>query len=158
MRARPLLLALTGVLARSLYGAGMRALLRESVRRVNAGDPRLLFATYARDVTFVFPGDSSWAGEYRGREEVKGFVRRFIDVGLALEPTDILIDGPPWTTRVCLRFVDRARAQDGTLVYENDGVILIRSKWGRVRHYENHEDTQKVAEFDRWLEAQRPAT
>ena len=45
-----------------------RDALRESVRRVNAGDPRLLFATYARDVRFVFPGDSSWGGDYRGRE------------------------------------------------------------------------------------------
>lgn len=155
MRARPVALALGGALAERVYAAAVRALLRESVRRVNAGDPRLLFATYARDVRFVFPGDSSWGGDYRGREEVKGFIHRFIDVGLALEPTDILVDGPPWNTRVCLRFTDRARAPDGTLVYENEGVIFIRIAWGRLRHYESHEDTQKVADFDRWLAAQR---
>jgi hypothetical protein len=139
-----------------LYAWTVRSMFRRNLRRLRAGNPEPLFRSYADDVRFVFPGRSSWAGDYRGREEVEGFVRRFVRVGLQLEPDEILVTGPPWDTSFCLRYTDKFTAPDGEVVYANRGAFFGKIAWGRLKYYELHEDTQKVAEFDDYLAAQEP--
>jgi ketosteroid isomerase-like protein len=140
-----------------LYAAAVRALLRRNIRRTSEGDPGPLFRSYADDICFVFPGTSSWSGEYRGRDEVERWVRRFVDVGLQLDPEEILVNGPPWKTMVCVRYADRYTAPDGELVYENRGTIVGTIRWGKLTSYEVHEDTHKVADFDQYLAAREHA-
>jgi hypothetical protein len=140
------------------YRATVRKLFERNIRRVNAGDPGPLFSTYAPDVRFVFPGQNSWAGDYRGREAVEGFVNRFVDVGIQLEPSGIVVDGPPWSTRACLRYTARFTAPGGEQVYANRGVLFARMSWGRLKYYEVNEDTERVAEFDAWLAEREPPT
>jgi ketosteroid isomerase-like protein len=135
----------------ALYGEAVRRMFARNVRRVNAGDPGPLFATYADDVVFTFPGTSSWAGTFRGREQVEPWVRRFIAAGLALEPDDIVVAGPPWNTRACLRFTDALTLPDGTRPYRNQGVIYARIAWGRLKEYEVHEDTDTTTAFDAYM-------
>ena len=38
-----------------------------AMRRLRAGDPRLILLLDAPEVTLTFPGDSTWAGVYRGK-------------------------------------------------------------------------------------------
>lgn len=134
-----------------LYAAAVRALLRRNIRALNAGDPAPLFASYADDVHFVFPGRSSWTADLHGRHEVERWVRRFASVGMQFEPEEILVDGPPWRTRLCLHFTDRFTAPGGELVYENRGTIFGHIRWGKLVYYEVNEDTQKVEAFDAYL-------
>lgn len=49
------------------------------------------------------------------------------------------------------RFTDRATDEDGTLIYENEGVLFDRVIWGRIREHVSYEDTQRTVEFDRRL-------
>jgi len=139
-----------------LYAWSVRYMLRRNLRRLRDGDIGPLFGTYSDDVRFVFPGRNSWAGDYQGRDEVERWVRRFVRVGLKLEPRDILVAGPPWRTSVCLRFTDQATAPDGEIVYANRGTMFARIVWGKLTYYEVHEDTQKVAEFDEYLASHEP--
>jgi ketosteroid isomerase-like protein len=139
-----------------LYRAMFRALLRRNMRHLNEGDIGPLTSTYADDVRFVFPGQSTWAGDYRGKDEVTGFVERFVETGLQIEPDEILVNGPPWNTRFALRYHDSYTAPDGEVVYENRGQFFGTIAWGKLRYYELHEDTEKVAEFDSWLAAHEP--
>jgi ketosteroid isomerase-like protein len=138
------------------YAWAVRKMFRHNIERVNAGDPEPLFKTYAEDIRFVFPGESTWAGDYRGRDEVMGFVQRFVDVGLQMDPHEILVSGPPWNTRVCLRYTGSFTTASGERVYENTGVIFARIAWGKLKYYEVNEDTEKVAEFDVWLATHEP--
>ena len=140
----------------ALYAWTVRSMLRRNLRRLRAGDVGPLFLTYAEDVRFVLPGRHSWAGDFRGRDEVERWLRRFVRIGLQLEPHEILITGPPWNTTVCLRFTDQLTASDGEVVYANRGTILAKIAWGKVTYYEVNEDTQKVAEFDEWLASHEP--
>ena len=117
---------------------------------------RPLLSAYADDVRFVFPGRSSWAADLRGKDEVERWVRRFLRVGLQLEPREIFVGGPPWDTSVCLRFMDEATAPDGTVVYSNRDTIFAKIAWGKITYYEVNEDTQKVAEFDKGLASHEP--
>jgi ketosteroid isomerase-like protein len=140
-----------GLAVPALYREAVRRMFRFNVRRLNAGDLRPLVRTYADDVRFTFPGASSWGGTFVGRAAVERWVGRFVEAGLQLEPNDIVVDGPPWATRACLRFTDRYTAPDGTIAYHNEGVIYARIAWGRLTSYEVHEDTHKTTAFDAYL-------
>lgn len=137
----------------ALYIWTVRAMLRRNLRHLREGDLEPLFSTYADDIRFVFPGKNSWAGEFRGKDEVKRWVRRVYRVGLRLEPHEMLVAGPPWDTTFALRFTDRCTAPDGTVVYANRGMFFGKIVWGKITYYEIHEDTEKVVALDEYLES-----
>ena len=136
-----------------LYRWSVGALLRRNLAALKAGDTGPTFATYAEDVHFVFPGRNSWTTDIHGREELERWVRRFVDAGLQLDPEQVLISGPPWNTTMCLRYTDCYTAPDGSVPYENQGVIYGRIVWGKLKYYEVCEDTNKVDDFDAYLAA-----
>jgi ketosteroid isomerase-like protein len=140
----------------ALYAWAVRYMFRRNIRRLKAGDIEPLFSSYADDVRFVFPGENSWKADLQGKNEVRRWVERFMHVGLELEPHEILVEGPPWNTKVCLRFTDQCKAPDGTVVYSNQGTIFGTIVWGKLTYYEVHEDTQKSAAFDEYLALHEP--
>jgi SnoaL-like domain len=146
-------LAAASVALPALNATATRFMLRRNLARYKAGDPSPVFRTYADDVHFVLPGKSSRGGEFHGRAQVEPWVRRFLDVGLQLDPNEIVVSGMPWNTRVCIRYTDHYTSPEGERVYENRGVIFGRIAWGKLRYYEVNEDTHKVEEFDRYLAA-----
>jgi len=134
-----------------MYKALIRSRIRRSVQALRDGDPGPLLAGFADDAVLVFPGTSTWAGEYRGKRSIEGFLRRFLDAGLVGETHDIVVNGPPWRTTVCVLFVDRAADADGEVVYENRVMFLVRAVWGKVVYREDFLDTQRVTTFDAYL-------
>ncbi|MBV9229038.1 MAG: nuclear transport factor 2 family protein [Chloroflexi bacterium] len=149
------LAAVLGILP-TLYAWAVRYMLRRNLQRLKAGDVEPIFNTYADDVRFVFPGQNSWAADLRGKDAVEQWVRRFVRIGLQLEPHEILVMGPPWDTTICLRFTDRFTAPDGNVVYTNHGTIFGKIVWGKLTYYELHEDTEKVTAFDKYLALHEP--
>lgn len=61
---------------------------------------------------------------------------------------DILVNGPPWRTRVAIRLHDFAPGLDGTDAYTNRAIALLELRWGRLIVWEDYEDTQRSAEWD----------
>jgi ketosteroid isomerase-like protein len=133
--------------------AATRAFLQRNVRALCAGDVEPLLSFYADDARMCFPGDHSWGREYRGRAEIEAFLRRFVAARLRGEIDAVLVQGPPWNTRIAIQFNDESRDPDGTLAYENRALILLRTRWGKIVEEELYEDTQKVAAFDEHLAA-----
>ncbi len=111
-----------------------------------------MLSSYATNAVLMFPGESSWGGEHRGKAAIEAFLRRFVRVGLQFEAHEIVVSGWPWSATIWVRFSDHAKAQDGTVVYENSGVIYAKTRWGKIALQEDFEDTEKVATFDKWLE------
>ncbi len=134
-----------------MYGSMVRFMLRRAVRNVNRGNIGPMLSSYSESAVSVFPGEHSWGGEYRGKAAIEGFLRRFVDTGLQLEPEEILVNGWPWDTTVCVRFTDGSPGPDGKVEYSNRGVIFARSKWGKIVLQETYEDTQRVADWDKRL-------
>ena len=126
-------------------------LLRRAYRAVNSGNIEPVLRMMAEDVRFVFPGTSSWAGEYRGKAEVRRFLSRVVDHGLQYEVHDILLKGPPWNMVGVVLVSDRACDADGRVTYENRALEYCRGSWGRLRSLEVFEDTEKSAAWDRLL-------
>jgi ketosteroid isomerase-like protein len=128
-----------------------RMMVRRSLAAHRRHDVEAVLKTFSKDVRFRFPGRNSWAGEFRGIDAVRPWLRRFYEVGLELDADEILIGGWPWDTRVAIHFADRLKTSDGAVVYENTGFIYAKSAWGRIREYDVIEDTEKVAQLDAWL-------
>jgi len=141
-----------------MYKAAVRWMIRRNARALARGDVAPLLAGYAEDAVLVFPGHSSWGGEHRGKPAIEAFLRRFVDVGLKGEVHDILVNGPPWRTTICVLFTDRATDDSGAVVYENRAVLFGRAVWGKIVYHEDFEDTVKADEFDDYLNTREPGS
>ncbi len=131
-----------------MYKMAVRWMIRRNVRALRAGNPGPLLAGYADDAVLVFPGRSTWGGEHRGKPAIDAFLRRFIDAGLVGETHEILVNGPPWHTTVCVLFSVQATDAIGHVVYQNRAVLFARATWGKIVYQEDFEDTHKVEAFD----------
>jgi ketosteroid isomerase-like protein len=125
--------------------------------RLSAGDPRPVLWMDAPDVRMTFPGDSTFATDLHGRAEHERWLRRFVALGIQISVDEVIVKGFPWNTTLCVRGTDHLTSADGETVYENRYVIWGHIEWGRLKHYEVYEDTQKTAQFDHWLSANKPA-
>ena len=138
-----------------MYKWAVRRQTRRNIEALGRGDHTPLLRGYTDDAVLVFPGDSSWSGEHRGRDAIDSFLQRFVAAGLRGDAEDILVNGPPWRTRVAVVFVDRAHDDDGHEVYSNRAVLYGTIRWGKITRQEDFEDTHKVEAFDKWLDAHR---
>lgn len=145
-----------------MYKAAVRALLRHSVKRLNAGDYSLLLKMASPDFEMAFPGVNSWStmfrpvaagrerhATHRGIDEGTAFAERFVSEGIQFYIEDILVNGPPWNTRIALRVHDFiAGASDEPDIYNNRAVAMLEIRWGRLVRWEDYEDTERVAAWD----------
>ncbi|HKY14937.1 MAG TPA: hypothetical protein VJM33_08415 [Microthrixaceae bacterium] len=87
---------------------------------------------------------------HRGIEEAVAFADRFVDEGIQFEIEDILVNGPPWNARIALRVRDFVPGAIGQAdVYNNRAVLFLEVRWGRLIRWEDYEDTERVAAWDR---------
>lgn len=144
-----------------MYKATVRMLIRRSIRLLNEGQVKPALRMFANDATLTFPGNNTWSKQFRtpepgraayathrGRDEIEAFLRRYVDHGLQMEVEDILVNGPPWNTRAAVRVHHWIPRPDGTDIYSNRAVLMVRTAWGKIRSQEDYEDTERVAAFD----------
>ena len=146
-----------------MYKASIRSLLRHSIDRLNRGDYSRLLKMARPDFELAFPGDNSWAtmfrpqqrgrqrhATHRGIDEAGAFADRVVAEGIQFEIEDILVNGPPWRTRIAARVHDFVPGEEGAPdVYNNRAVLFIEVRWGRLVRWEDYEDTERVAAWDR---------
>jgi ketosteroid isomerase-like protein len=130
-----------------------KQLLTRLMARLNAGDPEPLLRLDHRDVRFRFPGDSSWAADLHGKDELRRWLQRFAAAGLEIFADEVVVRGWPWDTTLAVRGTDRLITPAGERVYENRYVIWGRVRWGLLREYEVYEDTQASKALDDRLPA-----
>jgi len=146
-----------------VYQASIRALLRYSISKLNSGDYSMMLKMASPDFELAFPGDNSWSTMFRpqqlGRErhvthrgvaEATAFADRFVDKGIQFQIEDILVNGPPWNTRIALRVHDFVPGGVGEAdAYNNRAVLFLEVRWGRLVRWEDYEDTERVAAWER---------
>lgn len=134
-----------------------KAILTRNMARLRNGDYRPLLRLDAKDIRFRLPGGSSWATEIDNRDDLERWLQRFVDTGLEIHPDEVMVQGPPWNTTLCVRGTDHLDTEDGR-VYENRYVIWGRMAWGLLREYEVYEDTQASKAPDEYLAQRAPVT
>ncbi len=135
-----------GSLARSLLPRLVLLKLRRDLRSMNAGDYGPILSAFASDAVLVFnDGEHRWAGEHRGRPAIERFLSNFVAAGMQGEIREVFVSGPPWRMTMLARFDDWCDAPDGTRLYSNRTVLLVRARWGRiVRQEDYYEDTARI--------------
>jgi ketosteroid isomerase-like protein len=114
-------------------------LIRLGYAQVVAGRPQLFLRLAADDVEFVFPGDNSFAGSYRGKAQLGAWLERFASLQPKFTVHDVMVSGPPWNTRVAVRFSDAIGAD-----YRNDGMEQLQLRWGRLHRVEVFLNTETI--------------
>ena len=139
--------------ARAVLPRVLRLKFDRDVAALNAGDHASLLRAYADDAVLRFnDGAHRWAGDWTGREQVDRFLRNFTAARVQGTIRSIAVSGPPWALTMWVRFDDHADAPDGTRIYENRTVLVLRTRWGEVVDHEDfYVDTAPIEELDRRL-------
>jgi ketosteroid isomerase-like protein len=128
-----------------------KKMIDRNMAAASAGDVGPLLRMDAKDIRFRFPGDSSWATELRGKDELERWLRRFAGAGIQISADEVVLKGFPWRQTICVRGPVHLDAPDGKRVYENRYVIWGHISWGLLRDYEVYEDTQQSKALDEYL-------
>jgi len=131
-----------------------RIWVRRLFRQLGRGNIEPMMKRFAPDAVFVFPGDSSWAGEYRGEQEIRRWLTRFARTKMQFEVLEVAVSGAPWNMKAFIRYVDRNVTPERKTVYENAGVLFETARWFKVTYHEDYCDTQRVTAFDEYLASQ----
>jgi ketosteroid isomerase-like protein len=149
-------LSVGGVLALAARAALPRLLLLRfspAVSKLNAGDHTALLDAYTEDFVLHFnEGPHRWSGEWVGKAGMDRFLQNFTAAGIQGEIRQIATSGPLWALTMWVRFDDHAHAPDGSRIYENSTVLVLRTRWGKVvEQHDFYIDTHRIVGFDRKL-------
>jgi ketosteroid isomerase-like protein len=106
-------------------------------------DQRIDELPLAENVHFVFLGDHPLAADLRGSDELRAWLRNQLFhrlPRLRFEVEDMVVEGPPWSTRVATRYV---AMQDERVVYRS--TTFARVVWGKLVEERILPDTQALA-------------
>jgi ketosteroid isomerase-like protein len=112
--------------------------VRRTVRRVFAANSRadwsVALGKFADDVHFRFPGYNELATEARGKSSAAEWFERVraIFPNLEFDVQQVVVNGWPWRTTACTRFVVNYTLPDGEPV-TNPGMQYLRIEWGKVK-------------------------
>ncbi|MBV9195145.1 MAG: nuclear transport factor 2 family protein [Solirubrobacterales bacterium] len=145
--------AMLALIGRSLLVQLLLLKLGRDVRKLNAGDYSSLLDAYAEDIVLHFnDGGHRWAGDWVGKAGVARFLQNFTAARIRGEIKGIATSGPLWALTLWVRFDDHADAPDGTRLYENQTVLVLRTKRGKVvEQHDFYLDTGRILDFDHKL-------
>jgi ketosteroid isomerase-like protein len=149
---------LSNLLAGAALGLGARALLprllvlkfKPDVAKLNAGDHKSLLDAYSDDFVLHFnEGPHRWSGDWVGKAAMDRFLQNFTAAGIQGEIKSVATSGPLWALTMWVRFDDHADAPDGTRIYENHTVLVLRTRWGKVvEQHDYYVDTAAIVALD----------
>lgn len=104
-----------------------------------------LLGRCAADMYHTFAGEHALGGTRHSRVAFRSWLDRLYRLfpELRFHIRDILVTGPPWNTRLAISWKDRGVAADG-VDYQNEGVHLLRHRWGRLVELHAKLDTQHL--------------
>jgi ketosteroid isomerase-like protein len=138
--------ATLGLAARALFPRLLLLKFRTDVAKLNAGDHKPLLGAYSDDFVLHFnEGPHRWSGDWVGKPAFDRFLQNFTAAGIQGEIKSIATSGPLWALTMWVRFDDHADAPDGTRIYDNHTVLVLRTRWGKVvEQHDYYADTAAI--------------
>lgn len=126
-----------------MYTMIVRATVRGVFAKINQGDYHAMVDGLADEFTYVFHGEHALGGRRTSKDTMNRWWERTLRLlpGAQFSLLDILVNGPPWRTRVATRARVSGDLPDGTR-YENTVFQFLTLRWGRVTEVETVEDLQ----------------
>jgi ketosteroid isomerase-like protein len=132
-----------------MYRTIVRRRVRALFAEANRGNWQAVIDALAVRFVYRFVGDTPLGGTRTTTAAMQDWFRRIYRLvpDAKLYPQMILVEGPPWNTRVMtyVMFQGTLPAQPGELAkpYENEVMQLMQIKWGRIASVLTLEDTQR---------------
>lgn len=119
--------------ARALFPRLLLLKFKPDVAKLNAGDYKPLLSAYSDDFVLHFNvGPHRWSGDWVGKAAFDRFLQNFTAAKLQGEIKSVATSGPLWALTMWVRFDDHADDADGVRIYENQTVLVLRTRWGKV--------------------------
>jgi ketosteroid isomerase-like protein len=130
----------------SVYRMIVRSKARRTYRRLNADEYEAIVRSFSPSAALCMAGTHPLGGRLDGIDVIRRWFQRLFRLfpDLELRPLSIVVGGWPWDTVVATRFRVSATLPDGR-PYANEGMQLLRLRWGRVVEDLLYEDTQALA-------------
>ena len=141
-----------------MYKFIVKRIARRMFRRLSRGEYEPIVRQFTSESRFMFAGEHALGGERRGQEAVRQWFQETLRLfpGLQIVPQDVVVNGWPWNTVIATHLAISAPRPDGR-EYRNEGMQLLRLRWGRVVEDLIFEDTLKLeAELRRSEPTARP--
>jgi ketosteroid isomerase-like protein len=128
-----------------MYKLIVRRNVRKAFAALSRSDYEPVVRKFGPHSRFMFAGDHALGGERHGQDEAREWFRDMLGrfPGIRIEPVDVLVNGWPWRTVVASHLVITTTLPDGS-PYRNEGMQLLRLRWGRVVEDLIFEDTLKL--------------
>jgi len=138
-----------------IYRSIVERQLRRAFDALNRGDHSPVLAAFGAPVEHVFFGDHALGGARHTMTSIVPWYRRLKTVfpDLQFHIQSIAVRGMPWNTVALVEWRDRFTLRDGTQ-RGNQGVHVLRLKWGKVVSLRVYCDTQVLASALRDLQMQ----
>lgn len=126
-----------------MYHTIVKKLAIQSFENLNRGDYESVLKNISPSITHTFSGNHALGGTRHSVEAMRKWFERLymLSPGLSFEIKNVAVSGFPWNTTIAVEWVDRATPADGSH-YVNEGVHIIKMKWGKVVYLHAYLDTQ----------------
>lgn len=131
-----------------MYHFMVKKLAVQSFENLNRGDYESVLKNISPDISHTFSGNHSLGGTRHSVGAMREWFGRLfrLSPGLSFEIQNVAVSGWPWNTTVAVEWVDRATPADGS-DYVNEGVHVIKMRWGKVVYLHAYLDTQKTVDM-----------
>ena len=131
-----------------MYHAIVERQLRTMLARLSKGDIPFVVSQFAKPFRHDFAGDHALGGRRTSMARIDEWYGRLhrLFPDLRFEVDDIHISGWPWNTTAVVEWRDYFGLPDGS-TGQNFGVFVIDIKWGRVRRFSVHTDTDRIKRY-----------
>ena len=135
-----------------LYKTLVRAKLRRLFAGASQGNWMPIVDGFGDSFTYRFVGDTPLGGTRTTRRAMQAWWTRLFTLfpDAQLLPQEILVEGPPWNTRVMTRMLFHATvpgpAGQSRVPYQNEVMQLMSLKWGKITSIVTIEDTQRFVD------------
>ncbi|MFE6866876.1 nuclear transport factor 2 family protein [Kitasatospora sp. NPDC057692] len=125
-----------------MYHAIVRRNLRKSFAEVDRGNYAAVVRQFAPGAEHWFSGGHALSGGRHGAEQIQRWYDRLAEVmpDLRFELKKVVAKGLPWDTVAFVEWVDHLTDREGNQ-YSNQGVHVVRIKWGRITELHVYCDT-----------------
>lgn len=126
-----------------MYKTIVRAKVRSTFARINAGDYLTMVDGLAPSFEYRFHGRHALGGRRTSRDSMIRWWERTLRLlpGARFDIQDIVVGGGPWRTRVAVRALVTGTLPGGAR-YENTAFQFLTLSWGKVTSVETVEDLQ----------------
>lgn len=133
-----------------LYHAIVRRQLARVFVELGRGNAEVALNGLAADFEHHFAGASPLGGVRHSRRAMEGWFSRLYRLypGLHFTIKHVAASGPPWNTTAVIEWHDRTTLASGG-PYDNDGVHVVRLRWGKLVSLHAYPDTEVVATASR---------